>query len=152
DDVLEGGAGNDRLYGDVQRVIHSVHPTYGDDVLYGGAGDDDLWGDVADVGVAGTAASYGADTFVFGATDGLDVIHDFRSSDGDKIDLDATKLKWKDLDTNKNGILDNDDHYVLVNGDTMIDLGAAIGGDIAGGIDVVTVEYVTGLVQDDFIF
>jgi hypothetical protein len=98
------------------------------------------------------SATGGADTFVFGSTDGLDHILDFDATEFDKIDLDATKLKWKDLDTNGNDVLDNGDDYVSISsGDTKIDLGAATG-DSAALQNVVTVDNVTGLVEDDFIF
>ncbi len=48
----------------------------GDDVLIGGGGDDRLWG------------NSGADTFKFGSIhDGIDTIEDFKSHQGDKIDI-----------------------------------------------------------------
>ncbi|HCP53565.1 MAG TPA: hypothetical protein DIU04_02210, partial [Pseudomonas sp.] len=69
-DLLDGGAGNDWLFGQG-----------GDDVLIGGIGNDHLYG--------GT----GADTFVWNAADRggnyHDVVHDFSAADGDKLNLSA---------------------------------------------------------------
>ena len=69
-DLLDGGAGNDWLFGQG-----------GDDVLIGGVGNDHLYG--------GT----GADTFVWNAADRggnyHDVVHDFNVADGDKLNLSA---------------------------------------------------------------
>jgi Ca2+-binding RTX toxin-like protein len=70
DNILEGGAGSDLITGGA-----------GNDILIGGTGGDDLYG--------GT----GADKFVFtsiddfGAAGRLDIIYDFSSAEGDKIDL-----------------------------------------------------------------
>jgi Ca2+-binding RTX toxin-like protein len=69
-DILEGGAGDDNITGGA-----------GDDILIGGSGSDNLTG--------GT----GADKFVFqsfsdfGGKNAEDVIYDFSSKEGDKIDL-----------------------------------------------------------------
>ena len=78
-DILDGGAGNDILYGQG-----------GNDILVGGAGDDILYG--------GT----GADTFVWKAGDmGNDVIKDFNYNEGDRLSLadllpDASKDNLSD--------------------------------------------------------
>jgi len=78
-DILNGGAGNDILYGQG-----------GNDILIGGAGDDILYG--------GT----GADTFVWKAGDmGNDVIKDFNYNEGDRLSLadllpDASKDNLSD--------------------------------------------------------
>lgn len=64
-DALDGGLGNDILYG--QGGNDRLRGGQGDDILYGGAG---------------------ADTFVWAAADmGNDVIRDFNIADGDRIDL-----------------------------------------------------------------
>ena len=64
-DTLDGGKGNDILYGQG-----------GNDILIGGEGDDILFG------------GSGADTFVWqNGNPGHDVIKDFNSSEGDRIDL-----------------------------------------------------------------
>ena len=81
-DELQGGAGNDRLDGGTGN--DRLDGGDGDDLLFGGLGTDTLTGGL------------GADTFVFnllselGLTDKRDVITDFNSAQGDKIDL--TKL------------------------------------------------------------
>jgi Ca2+-binding RTX toxin-like protein len=66
-DVLNGGAGNDFLYGDAQNYAPSSPGsiTGGKDVLNGGGGNDQLWGGPND------------DTFVFKLASGNDVINDF---------------------------------------------------------------------------
>lgn len=71
DDLLNGGAGNDILYGQG-----------GDDILIGGSGNDLLYG--------GT----GADTFVWRAGDAgstgkadIDIVKDFKLLEGDRLDL-----------------------------------------------------------------
>jgi Ca2+-binding RTX toxin-like protein len=69
-DILEGGAGSDMITGGA-----------GNDILIGGAGGDDLYGGA------------GADKFVFnsvsdfGGNGRLDIIYDFSTAEGDKIDL-----------------------------------------------------------------
>ncbi len=68
DDILNGGAGNDKVQGGL-----------GDDILNGGTGDDILQG------------WYGADTFVFEANFGSDLVRDFEVG-VDKIDLSAFEL------------------------------------------------------------
>ncbi len=93
----------------------------------------------------------GADTFVFTAEDDEDVIKDFRSSDGDLIDLTATKLDWSDLDTNGDTMVDAGDAYVsLVGGSMIIDLGEADGG--AASENTITFENVVSLTEADFLF
>jgi Ca2+-binding RTX toxin-like protein len=67
DDVINGGAGNDLIFGQE-----------GDDVITGGAGNDTLYG------------GSGADTFAYNAlTDGTDTILDFDVTEGDVLDLSA---------------------------------------------------------------
>lgn len=84
-DLLLGGSGNDQLFGDA-----------GDDRLSGGAGNDRLTGGAgADHMVGGT----GADTFIFktlgdfgignAGASSFDMIGDFSSAEGDKIDIHA---------------------------------------------------------------
>ncbi len=88
DDLVYGGLGNDRVFGND-----------GDDLLYGGAGNDTISGGNGNdtiFGGSGTdvlTGGRGADVFVFeSVTDsphgtGRDRITDFRSSEGDLIDL-----------------------------------------------------------------
>jgi Ca2+-binding RTX toxin-like protein len=47
DDLLKGGAGDDRLYGDAQSIFANTLP--GDDELFGGGGNDNLYGDAETV-------------------------------------------------------------------------------------------------------
>ena len=75
DDVLFGGNGNDVLYGGT-----------GNDFLNGGAGDDILYGGSgSNVLVGGD----GADTFAWdnSSRGGLDIISDFLSTEGDKLNF-----------------------------------------------------------------
>jgi Ca2+-binding RTX toxin-like protein len=80
-DLLDGGTGDDYLLGGLNRDV--LLGNTGDDLLIGGLGKDSLTG--------GT----GADTFIYRATlesainANRDVITDFISSDGDKIDTSA---------------------------------------------------------------
>lgn len=123
----------------------------GDDRIDAGAGDDVLWGG------GSTAASYelglafagGADSFVFARHAGQDVIEDFRSLDGDRIDLRALALDWSDLDSNGNGVLDRGDAVVTGEAGTLIDLGRAVGD--AAGHDVLSVAGAGGLTAADFL-
>jgi hypothetical protein len=74
---------------------------------------------------------------------------DFRSADGDRIDLTATGLSWSGLDTNRNGVLDDGDRYVETSEEaTSIDLGLAAGRS-AAGLNVVTLVGVVGLAESD---
>jgi Ca2+-binding RTX toxin-like protein len=86
DDTLDGGSGDDVLYGDnypTEPFAGAGHSGIGgDDILIGGTGSDQLWG------------NGGNDTFVFNVDDGADVIHDFTQevepgAEQDKIDLSA---------------------------------------------------------------
>lgn len=66
-DILNGGAGRDFMYGDA-RIYESASPgsiTGGIDTLNGGAGDDQLWG------------GGNSDFFVFNTGSGNDTINDF---------------------------------------------------------------------------
>ena len=118
----------------------------------GGRGDDVLWGDGTVANVATTVLDGGADSFVFNERDGRDMVMDFRSSDGDIIHFTTRRLEWSDLDSNRNGRLDDADRFVAVDdGDTRIAHGSAAGPGRAGG-DVLTVAGVTGLTEADFLF
>jgi hypothetical protein len=126
--------------------------TGGDDTLISGEYANDIM--TGDWGNGGSLlATGGADTFVFGPNNGNDRIADFRSADGDTINLVATGLVWTDF----NGltgdlVLDNSDAFVsIVDGNTVLDLGAAVG-DETVGVNIVTVTGVTGLVEGDFDF
>ena len=91
---LEGGAGDDTLYGGPGGGDDRLYGGAGDDRLYGGRGNDTLEGGAgADVlrGGAGADRLYGgpgADTFVFAPGGGADHLGDFSLGD-DSIDLTA---------------------------------------------------------------
>ena len=72
DDIVLGGAGNDVVRGDNEAAGN------GDDIIIGGAGNDLLKGDGNGL--------VGADTFVFAAGDGNDVIQDFQTG-ADTLDF-----------------------------------------------------------------
>ncbi len=72
DDLLRGGAGADRLYGGAGRDTLVGGP--GNDLLIGGTGDDEIFGGA------------GADIFVIAADNGNDYLGDFLFGD-DRIDL-----------------------------------------------------------------
>ena len=60
-------------------------------------------------------------------------------------------MEFFDLDTNSNGLLDDDDTCVLVDGgDAVLDLGAALGGP--ADEDTVIVSGVVELIESDFLF
>lgn len=87
-DVLFGYEGNDKLYG-----------RGGNDTLRGGAGDDQIYGGAGRDHLAGNS---GKDTFIFKsvkdstvASTGRDTIYDFKSSEGDRIDLAAIDANWQ---------------------------------------------------------
>ncbi len=71
-DIIKAGDGNDILYGGTGNDI--LHGGSGNDILAGDKGNDELWG------------WRGADTFVFDAGSGIDVIKDFDPA-VDTIDL-----------------------------------------------------------------
>jgi Ca2+-binding RTX toxin-like protein len=136
-DVLDGGLDNDALLGGAGS--DSLFGGGGNDRLAGGDGSDALWG------------NGGADTFVIWLNSGADVIWDFDTTVGDRIDLTDIAVSWTDLDTSGDGVLGAGDTYVTVDaGGTLVDVGGAAGG--ATATDVVRVMGVTGLVETDFIF
>lgn len=112
--MLDGGAGNDQLYGGLAANVMNggdgndyLSGGGGHDVMHGGAGDDtlkagtaasQLYGDAGnDRLIGGSGNDYlsggnGNDTFVFGPNFGKDVIADFQNSGGtqDIVQLDHT--------------------------------------------------------------
>jgi len=81
-DWLFGGAGDDNLYGGANPDL--LFGDAGADRIDAGIGNDWIWGGASD-GLGDGAA----DTFVFGANWGVDVIYDFENGI-DKIDLSAS--------------------------------------------------------------
>lgn len=84
DDNLNGNAGDDSVGGGPGNDV--VHGGPGKDRLNGGQGDDTLAGDRDNDTVAG---GLGADRFLFDLKSGSDVITDFDSAGGDRIELQA---------------------------------------------------------------
>ncbi len=155
-DSLRGGAGKDRLFGEE-----------GQDFLSGGEGDDLLYG------------GQGRDTFVVAVdledangyqerSAGHDVIMDF-DTDTENLALsripglggqDGLLVEFKKLDSNKNGVLDDDDilikvHSVTVEGiaklSTVIDVASAL--EIGTPFSqTLTVHGVTGLTAEDIAY
>jgi Ca2+-binding RTX toxin-like protein len=73
-DRLDGGSGDDILYGDANLMNNSTEG--GDDLLIGGTGNDQLWGDGGlDFSFTGVL---GADRFLFAPHSGQDTIFDFQ--------------------------------------------------------------------------
>ena len=149
-DELRGGTGADLLYGDIGddklrggADNDILHGNIGNDTLRGGAGNDELYGGDGDDTLDGGAdndileGGSGVDIFVFDATDGLDLINDFRPGI-DKIDLSAiagltdfNKLKNKISDYDFGGStgvaasIDFDaDNYIAIAGVLKADLSA----------------------------
>jgi len=84
DNILYGNLGNDTLQGGTGNDL--IRGGQGDDVLTGGAGNDWMSGDRgSDTLTGGT----GADTFHSSVGAGLDVVTDFNSAEGDRVQLDA---------------------------------------------------------------
>lgn len=98
-DSLSGGNGDDRIDG--QKGDDSLTGLGGDDILIGGYGNDILDGgsdkDILSGGRGNDilTGGNGADVFVFAANEGADVILDFDSLAGDRINLAA----YGDIDT-----------------------------------------------------
>ncbi|HEV2531510.1 NF038122 family metalloprotease [Phenylobacterium sp.] len=92
DDVLFGDDGNDIVYGNLGNDTcvggwgnDLIRGGQGDDSLSGGEGDDWLSGDRGNDTITGGA---GADTFHTFNGAGLDVVTDFNSAEGDRVQLD----------------------------------------------------------------
>ncbi len=84
DDLLEGGDGNDELYGGQGNDV--LIGGAGNDVLDGGAGDDVLVGGTGDDVLNGGA---GSDTYRFGLGDSQDVINEGYAAGEDVVELGA---------------------------------------------------------------
>ena len=89
DNVIDGGAGNDTLYGGPGGGDDEMSGGPGHDRLFGGQGADTLIGGPGDDRLAGGT---GADVFVFGPGDGADTVTDF-SGGTDKVDLTAFEIE-----------------------------------------------------------
>lgn len=132
--VEEGTSGDDSIQG-----------TEGNDLLYGGDGDDTLYGDHgSDVMTGGD----GADTFVYKAIcDGIDVIRDFSTDEGDVLDLSSVIQNY---DATQQAI---DDFVFLktVDGGSVLAVDSTGSGDAANAVNLVALEGIQGVsVQDLF--
>ena len=97
DDVIDGGTGNDKIYGGSNS---------GDDTIIGGAGDDKLYG-----GTSSTSGS-GSNTYRFSKGDGKDVIYEYKAEDTDTIEFtDVASDELRSVE--RNGY-----HLVLKYGDS----------------------------------
>ena len=164
-DLLKGGAGNDEIEGDE-----------GDDIIFGGPGFDRLRGELGSDRLHGGADP---DEFIWGAgppgeinsaENGYDVIEDFKKgediirfslSEPGKQRLGAFEdpaSGIKDIDSNRNGVLDNADEFIdirVVTHDgvsklsTVIDVATYVTYD-QGELTLV-VFGVTGMTTTDFI-
>ena len=96
DDALAGGSGKDFMFGgtgadqlvggaDGDKLVGGT----GSDTITGGKGDDHLWG-------GNWSGDNAADSFVFAAGSGKDIIHDFEASH-DQIDLRSYGLDYDRL-------------------------------------------------------
>lgn len=81
-DRLTGGGGNDRLFGGAGD--DDLFGGTGRDILSGGSGNDILDGGAGDDGITGGS---GADAFLFAPGTGRDRITDFRTGEGDVLQL-----------------------------------------------------------------
>ena len=114
DDTLYGGGGDDTIFGQE-----------GNDTLYGGEGNDVLHG------------GSGADQFVFDAiNNGLDVIRDFDTEEGDVLDLSSV---IQDYDATQQAI---DDFVFIKNidGGAVLSVDVTGSGDTGNAIDLVALE------------
>ena len=136
-DFITGGLGADELYGGDRgdRIGGGEGNDYlggqeGDDTLTGGAGNDTIEGGDGNDGVVGGAGNdvlsgdAGADQFRYdlpGVGGGQDIITDFTVVD----DLYLGDITQAALDTNSNGLIDNDDAAAEgVGTDLLIDFGS----------------------------
>lgn len=137
-DTLRGAAGNDRIRGDAGQ--DNLAGEAGNDTLEGGAGNDTLNAGAGSDTLRGGA---GADVFVFRLDTGFGAerIDDFSLSAGDQIafaGFGAGLDGFGDLDSNRNGQLDDGDALVRVaSGQTYIDLSRFYGH--ATGTDVIRI-------------
>ena len=144
-DRIEGGDGNDQLFGGLGD--DRIYAKDGDDTLDGGAGDDRMEGGDGDdllfagSGEADLKGGDGADTFVFDAAAGLDDarVRDFSVEEGDRLNFAGFSsgiTSFSDLDSNGNGILDDDDLGIDARGDRIDIEFAEILGDDASDLEL----------------
>ncbi len=122
DDIINGGAGNDTIFGQE-----------GDDIIAGGAGNDVIYG------------GSGADTFLFNAiNEGTDTVKDFDASEGDLLDLSAILGAYDELS-------DDIADFVIATesgGNTLISVDQSGNAGVGGVVEIAVLEGVTGLDLD----
>lgn len=94
-DTLLGGSGDDLLSGDAGADW--LEGGHGRDTLSGGAGNDTLSGGRGNGDILRGGA--GADTYVFRAWDGIDVIEGFSRREGDRLDLTDARGLLRGIDS-----------------------------------------------------
>lgn len=97
-DTMNGGAGNDRLQGGGGN--DSLVGDAGADVINGGLGHDTLDGGA---GVDRMIGGGGSDVFVLAPSEGRDIILDFRTAQGDRLDLTAFDFSFDELHFTQKG-------------------------------------------------
>ncbi len=122
DDVIDGGAGNDVIFGQE-----------GDDIITGGAGSDVIFG------------GSGADTIIFNAIEeGLDDVVGFDTSEGDQLDLSSLLSGYDSL-------TDDIADFVIATesfGSTTISVDTTGNGGAVEAFDLAVLHGVTGLDLD----
>ena len=108
DNILYGNLGSDTLNGGTGNDL--IRGGQGDDVLQSGAGNDWMSGDRGSDTLTGGA---GADTFHAFSGAGMDVVTDFNSAEGDRVQLDAGTT-WHASQSGADVLID------MGNGDEMI--------------------------------
>ena len=136
-DVLVAGnsGGINNMFGDASGFgmasAMSGNAVGGNDTLISGNAVDNMWGD--GLTIIGPDVKTGADTFVFLQGNNADMVHDFRQTDHDQIDVSA--YGFDDI---------GDLNISVVSGNTVIDFGT--------GNSVTLVGITAPLTASDFIF
>lgn len=119
-DYLDGGYGNDTLLG-----------WYGNDKLNGGDGNDFLKGEAGNDTLTGGA---GADIFAFSSlSDKIDVITDFKYSEGDKIQISKSGFG---ADSSSQFYYDNGTGGLFFSGQQFATLQAGLGSGFIPSLDI----------------
>jgi RTX calcium-binding nonapeptide repeat (4 copies) len=136
-DFLNGGVGNDTLYGDAESYFNPSSPgsiTGGTDTLNGGAGNDQLWGGPND------------DKLVFGVGSGNDSINDFNQGN---LAVGSTATEHDLIDVHAYGFADWNALHAAIS-DDVVSGNAVIHLSATDSITLIGV-HTADLVQTDFI-
>ena len=146
-DIIDGGIGDDRLFGEDNN--DTLTGKLGDDILVGGAGDDRLIGDDSinvgdDLLYGGTGKDFltgdrGADTFVFQAGDG--------NSDRDSTNL----ITDFEVGVDRIGLIDVDAAELTLTGDT-VDSAIELGGEYLAVIEEVSLNELLDANQESTLY